>query len=279
MRRFLLFALLIVQCTTAWALKPLKEWVATPDSMHLQYQTVALTTPDQVQIVSWVVEPAATVPDRYTTMVLAYGDMGNMSYWLWQARALSNDGYRVYLFDYRGFGHSGSFAIDPKQLYYGEFTTDLRTVLADARHRFPHSCTGIIGFSMGTIMGSEVAASDKCDFFIAEGYVANPQRLVAAVLQRSQKVVTLPEDAANYALVARRVNCPWLLVGGTADSKTPLADSVAVARVARHRQRRQVLSFEGDHQEGMYILTEAAYGDKYVREVSRFLAEKRSKNS
>lgn len=277
MQRSILLVFFLIQTASAWALKPLREWVATPDSMHLQYQTLALTTPDHAQIVSWVVEPAAAVPDRHTTMVLAYGDAGNMSYWLWQAQALSQDGYRVYLFDYRGFGHSGSFAIDPKQLYYGEFTTDLRTVLADARHRFPRSRTGIIGFSMGTIMGSEVAASGKCDFFIAEGYVANPQRLVAAVLQRSQKVVTLPEDAADYALVARRVKCPWLLVGGTADFKTPLADSVAVARVARHRQRRQVLSFEGDHQEGMYILTEAAYGDKYVREVSRFLAGKQGK--
>ena len=125
---------------------------------------------------------------------------------------------------------------------------------------------------MGTIMGSEVAASGKCDFLIAEGYVANPQLLVAGIFQRSQKVVTLPAEAADYALVARRVNCPWLLVGGTADKNMPLADSVTVARAARWRQRRQVLSFEGGHFEGFYKLTEAEYGDKYVRELSRFLA-------
>ena len=47
---------------------------------------------------------------------------------------------------------------------------------------------------------------------------------------------------------------------------------MAVARAARRRQRRQVLSFEGGHLEGFYKLTEAEYGDKYVREVSRFLA-------
>ena len=68
--------------------------MATPDSLGLTYQTLALTTPDHVQLASWVVEPAATVPDRRTTMVLAYGDAGNMSYWLHQARALSHAGYR-----------------------------------------------------------------------------------------------------------------------------------------------------------------------------------------
>ncbi|MBF9220596.1 alpha/beta hydrolase [Hymenobacter ruricola] len=273
----LILSLLLGLAAPAWALKPSRDWVATPDSLGLRYQSTALATPDHARLAGWIVEPAANVPDQHTTMVLAYGDMNNMSYFLHQARALSQGGYRVYLFDYRGFGHSSDFAIDRQRLYYPEFSTDLRTALADARQRYPRSRTGIIGFSMGTIMGSEVAATSKCDFFIAEGYVASPQRLAAAVLQRSQKVVTLPAEAAGYALVARRVHCPWLLVGGTADQNTPLADSVLVARNARPwRQRRQVLCFEGGHQEGFYRLTEAVYGDKYVREVTRFLAAKRS---
>ena len=272
MHRTLLLAFLLLYAVTTWALKPSREWVATPDSLGLKYQTVALTTSDHAQLAGWVVEPAPNVPDQHTTMVMAYGDMNNMSHFLYQAQALSKGGYRVYMFDYRGFGHSSDFAIDRQRLYYPEFTTDLRTVLVDARHRYPHSRTGIIGFSMGTIMGSEVAASGKCDFLIAEGYVASPQLLVAGIFQRSQKVVTLPVEAADYALVARRVNCPWLLVGGTADKNMPLADSVVVVRAARWRQRRQVLSFEGGHLEGFHRLTEAEYGDKYVRELSRFLA-------
>lgn len=276
MRSILLLAFLFLQTAAAWALKPSREWVATPDSLGLRYQTTALATPDHAQLAGWIVEPAANVPDQHTTMVLAYGDMNNMSHWLYQAQALSQGGYRVYLFDYRGFGHSSDFAIERQRLYYPEFTTDLRTVLADARQRFPRSRTGIIGFSMGTIMGSEVAARGGCDFLIAEGYAANPQRIVAEQFGRYQKTVTLPDEAADYALVARRVHCPWLLVGGTNDKNTPLADSVIVARQARWRQRRQVLCFDGGHLEGFYRLTEAAYGDKYVREVTRFLAGKRS---
>ncbi|WP_201983843.1 alpha/beta hydrolase [Hymenobacter rubidus] len=273
---FLLF--LLLHAAAAWALKPSRVWVATPDTLGLRYQTTTLTTPDHAQLAGWLVEPAANVPDQHTTLVMAYGDMNNMSYFLYQAQALSKGGYRVYLFDYRGFGHSSDFAIERQRLYYAEFTTDLRTVLADARRRYPHNRTGIIGFSMGTIMGSEVAATGGCDFLIAEGYVANPQRLVAEQWQRYQKTVTLPTEAAEYALVARRVNCPWLLVGGMADKNTPLADSVVVARLARRRQRRQVLCFEGGHQEGFYRLTEAEYGDKYVREVTRFLTARRGGN-
>lgn len=276
MRRLLLISCFLLLNTWAWALNPSREWVATPDALGLRFQTTALITADHAQLTGWIVEPAANVPDRHTTMVMAYGDSNNMSYFIYQAQALSKGGYRVYMFDYRGFGHSSEFPINREQLYYPEFSTDLRTVLGDARQRYPRSRTGIISFSMGTMMGSEVAASSKCDFFIAEGYVASPQLLVAGVFQRKQKVVTLPAEAADYALVARRVNCPWLLVGGTADNNTPLADSVAVARQARWRQRRQVLCFEGGHLEGFYKMSEAEYGDKYVREVTRFLAGKRS---
>ena len=271
----LICSILLGLVAPVWALKPSRDWVATPAQLGLRYQSTTLSTPDHAQLAGWLVEPAANVPDQHTTMVIAYGDMNNMSYWLWQARALSQGGYRVYMFDYRGFGHSSDFAIEGQQLYYPEFTTDLRTVLADARHRYPRSRTGVLAFSMGTIMGSEVAARGGCDFLIAEGYVASPQRIVAEQFGRYQKTVTLPAEAADYALVARRVHCLWLLVGGTGDYKTPLADSVAVARQARWGHRRQVLSFEGDHGEGFYRLSEAGYGDKYVAEVGRFLAGKK----
>lgn len=272
MMRRLLLALFLLNAASAWALKPSRAWVATPDSLGLHYETVALTTPDRVQLVGWVVAPVAGVPDRHTTMVVAYGDFGNMSYELYQAQALAAAGYRVYLFDYRGFGHSADFAIDPQRLYYREFSTDLGAALADARRRFPRNRTGILAFSMGTIMGAQVAAAGRCDFLIAEGYVASPLRLVADQLARSQKVVTLPAASAADARTARRVKCPWLLIAGTADRHTPLADSVAVVRTARGRQRRQVLVFEGGHLQGMPTLTEERFGDKYVREVSRFLA-------
>lgn len=276
MRRYLLLALLLLQTAMAWALKPSRVWIATPDSLGLKYETVALNTPDNVQLAGWVIEPDANAPDQHTTMVLAYGDAGNMSMWLDNARALTKGGYRVYTFDYRGFGHSADFAIDLQRLYYHEFSVDLKTALADARRRFPRNRTGIISYSMGSIMGSEAAATGRCDFFIAEGYVASPQDIVAHQLKSRQKVVSLPPEAAAYAQNAPRIKCPWLLIAGTADVNTPLADSVAVVRVAKRRQRREVLTFEGGHMAGMYTLSEAEYGDKYVREVARFLKSKRS---
>lgn len=272
MVRVSLLCLLLLQTALAWALKPSREWAATPDSVGLTYQTLTLATPDHAQLATWVIEPAALAHDQHTTVVLAYGDAGNMGSWVHQARALAGVGYRVYLFDYRGFGHSSDFAIDPNQLYYHEFTQDLTTVLADAKRRYPRNRTGILSFSMGTIMSSEVAATQRCDFLLSEGYVGSPQASVANVLKNKQKQLSLPAQAADYVRLAPRINCPWLLIAGTQDVNTPLADSTAVVAAARRGERRQLVSFNGAHMAGFYTLSDKKFGDLYVAAIRRFLA-------
>jgi alpha-beta hydrolase superfamily lysophospholipase len=272
MLRYFLLGCLLLQTAWAWALKPSREWAATPDSVGLAYQSLTLATPDHAQLATWVVEPAAAAPDQHTTVVLAYGDAGNMGNWVYQARALASAGYRVYLFDYRGFGHSSDFAMNPSQLYYQEFVTDLQTVWGDARRRYPRSRTGVLGFSMGTIMASAVAATHRCDFFIAEGYVANFQGITEFVRKKKHEQLALPAEAATYARLAPRINCPWLLIAGTQDQNTPLADSAAVVQAARRGQRRQLVPFSGEHGAGFYTLSDKEFGDLYVGAIRRFLA-------
>lgn len=273
MLRTALLCLLLLQ--TASAIKPLAAYWAKPDTLGLNYQNLTLTTPDRVQLASWLVEPAASAPDQQTTMVVASGDWGNMSYSLYQAAALAAAGYRVLLFDYRGFGHSDAFAIDRDHLYYEEFATDLRAALAEARRRSPRQRVGIIGFSMGTLLGAEVAATNRCDFLITDGYVGNLQAIVAYQRTAHQRQTNLPAEAAAYNPLNPKVNCPWLFIAGTEDPQTPLADSVAAVRAARPRQNRQLLAVPCGHLGAMEKLTERDYGDRYMRVVGRFLAGQR----
>ncbi|MGI4886234.1 MAG: alpha/beta hydrolase [Janthinobacterium lividum] len=274
MVRLLFLGFLFLQTLSAWALKPLPNWWAKPDTLGLKYQTLALATPDRVALASWLIEPAASAPDQRTTVVVASGDYGNMSYQLYQAKALADAGYRVLLFDYRGFGHSGAFAIDPQRLYYEEFATDLRTALAEARRRGPRQRVGILGFSMGTLLGAEVAATDRCDFLVTDGYVGNLQAIVAYQRAAFHKTVTLPAEATRYNPLGPKVQCPWLFIAGTKDHKTPLADSVAAVHAARRRQRRQLLAVQCDHGGAMEALSEKEYGDAYARALGQFLAGK-----
>lgn len=274
MLRVYFISWLLVQSVTAWAIRPVAKWWAKPDTLGLKYEQLALTTPDHLALAAWLIAPAASAPDQHATIVFAGGDAGNMAGSLYEARALATAGYRVLLFDYRGFGHSGAFALDVNRLYYQEFALDLRTAFAEARRRFPRQRVGILGFSMGSLLGAQVAATTRCDFLVTDGYVGNPQETVARIFAKSQKVVTLPLEAAAYPRVAPKVNCPWLLIAGTEDQNTPLVDSAAAVRAATRRQRRQLLPVKCAHGGAAEALTEKEYGDAYARAIQQFLAGK-----
>jgi pimeloyl-ACP methyl ester carboxylesterase len=274
MIRFCLIVWLCCHVLTSWAIKPMAAWVNTPDSLGLSYRSLTLTTSDQVHLAAWFIEPVAIMPAQQTTMVLAANDYGNMSYQLYQARAMAKVGYRVLLFDYRGFGHSEPFTIDPKRLYYEEFTTDLRAAFAEARRQQPTDKVGILSYSMGTILATKVAATTRCDFLITDSYIAHPQAL-AALYQAKQKTVLLPPQAASYERVATHVKCPWLLIGGTQDERTPIADSFAITQAARRRERRVVLQVPCDHLGAIEVLSsKGEFGDKYAQAVQCFLTGK-----
>ena len=274
MKQYLLILLALVLSLPAYALRPSRTYAYTPDSLGLSYRTARIETPDHFQLYSWIIEPR-NGRDQRVTIVVAEGDAGNMGQLLFHAKMLADVGYRVLLFDYRGFGHSSDFAIDQQRLYYTEFADDLRAALLYARQQFPQSRTGIFGFSMGTIMATHVVATEQPDFFIGEGYVADPVALVATIKQVKNKTVTLPPEAATYSALLRQIRCPVLLVAGTKDTNTPLADSRRIVQAAHHKQRKLV-TFEGAHGEGLTALssTPRQYGDLYAAAVQDFLAKK-----
>jgi pimeloyl-ACP methyl ester carboxylesterase len=272
MLRFLLFCLALLATGPAFALKPAAEWWAKPDTLGLKYQQLELTTADHVKLVAWLIEPAVKAADKHTTLVVAGSDSYNMSGNIYLAGALANAGYRTLLFDYRGFGHSQAVALDPQRLYYEEFALDLRAALAEARRQTPHDKVGMLGLSMGSILSSEVATRAKADFLITDGYAGNLLGVVAYQKAARNKTVTLPAEAAAYPQIAAQVGCPWLLIAGTQDKNTPLADSAAVVQAARPGQRRQLLAVDCGHLGAQEKLTGKVFAEGYVRAISRFLA-------
>ena len=273
MARLFLLALLLLQSAAAFAIKPMAEYWARPDTLGLKYQDLTLTTPDRLHLAAWLIAPTAGAPDQHTTIVVAGADAGNMASSLFTAATLAGAGYRVLLFDYRGFGHSDAFAINQNYLYYPEFATDTRTALAEARRRSPGQRVGLLAFSMGSVVGSAAAATTRCDFLVTVAYMASPQSLVAHYQRiRPERPVILPADAATYNRVAPQVNCPWLFINGTEDQATTLADAQAVAKAATTRQRREVLPVPGDHPQSLGAFMEDETAPRCLAALRRLLA-------
>ncbi|WP_181163775.1 alpha/beta hydrolase [Pontibacter mangrovi] len=259
----LLFLALSFDC---YAIKPAQEYVATPDSLGMRYEQQVLSTPDGYGLNTWLIQPSPE-KDKKTTLVLSYADSGNMSYWLHHIKALSEAGYTVVAFDYRGFGKSSEFEIDPLHLYYNEFATDLATVLRWTKQNARGNRTGVLAFSMGTIVATIALQLEKADFLIGEGFVHAPSAYVARIKEIKGRDIALPAGADTYASKLRKLKCPMLLVAGEQDKFTTVADS---EQIARQRGNREVLRHSGNHTEGFMTLTKKSFGDLYVKALMHF---------
>jgi alpha-beta hydrolase superfamily lysophospholipase len=275
-RRLLMLLGALLLTGRAWALKPDRVYHQLPDSLGLAYTAADVSTADGYRLKTWFFEPEATKA-RHVTVVLAYQDFGNMSYYLHQVNALHRAGYHVVTFDYRGFGQSADFTLNPAQLYYPEFAEELRAVVGAARARWARQPLGVLALSMGTIPATMVAAGRQLDFLVAEGFVTDPQQIVRSVKQAKNKDVLLPAAAADFPARLRRIKCPLLVFAGAQDTFTPLADSRQLVAQGR---RRELVEFAGGHLGGFGALSPqplsyATFGDGYVARISSFLASAR----
>lgn len=248
-------------------IKPVRKYYLRPDSLNLAYREKQLPTPDGATLFSWVLPTPASHPLK-TTLVLAYGDSGNMSSTLYLAKGLLEAGFDLLLFDYRGFGQSSDFAVDTTRFYYAEFAVDLLTATNAARREFPANRLGIWSFSMGTIVATLAAQKTAFAFIVADCYVKSPEAAVAFWQRTSGKKLTLPASARDVPSLSRKIACPMLFFAGTEDDVTPLRDARSVAA---QRPNRRVVVYQGWHSEAMKALTKTHFADMYIAEIVRFV--------
>lgn len=268
MRLYLTFILLAVTLN-ARAYKPEPEYWIRPDSLGLTYVEKRLTTPDKAELLSWFLPTPVSKP-LGKTLLIAYAGTGNMANCVYYANAFLKAGFDVVLFDYRGFGHSSTFTVNPDQLYYNEYVTDMLTAVRAAKKEFPKNKVGILSFSMSTIMATLVAQREPVDFIIAEGFVQNPQAIAAFWKRQGNRIIILPEGVRSYAETIRNVKCPMLLIAGTEDLITTSASSKAVVA---QRSNRQLLTFKGDHLQATQVWKIKEFADGYVKRIKEFVVK------
>lgn len=267
MKKNLMILILILTSQICFGLKPETKYIATPDSLGLTNQTNKITSSNGIELNSWLIESDKEIKNG-TTLILCYGDMGNMSYWLNQAGILSQVGYDVLLFDYRGFGESSKFDISSDYLYYDEFADDLSNVIKWAKNNLKYNELGLISFSMGTIMSTIALQEENVDFFIGEGFVLNPKEIQAKIKQSKEKLVLLPKSSKMYNKMIKSLELPMLLFSGTQDNITTKEDS---EKAILNSKNGKVITFEGNHLEGFIKLSGEYFGQKYIEYIGEFI--------
>ena len=266
MKHFIVF-IFVSSCFWGLSLKPDKNYISHPDTLGLKYDSQRIKTTDDLELQAWILKPMNDI-NRETSIILAYGDAGNMSYWLNQAAILAQSGYTVILFDYRGFGESSDFAMNESQLYYSEFTQDLKSVYEWTKSNVKNQKIGIWGLSMGTIMTGLLLNEVTPDFLILEGLVVKPQIIQRKIEETKGVKLILPDNAYQLNDIFVNTTVPMLIFSGENDQFTTVEDA---NEIAKSNVNRTSITFKGGHLAGFQSMSKEFFGDGYVKEVNSFL--------
>lgn len=111
---------------TAGAVEPKAAYAQLPDAVGLAYTAVDVDTADGAHLkVWWLPNPKKSK----RTILLVPDGTGNMGDNLDRVAALEKLGYNVVAFDYRGFGGSSAFEMNPNLYFYPHFVDDVSSMI------------------------------------------------------------------------------------------------------------------------------------------------------
>ena len=159
-------ALSIVAPAVAATNAPSTAVTSTPATRKLAYESVTLTTVDDVGLAAWYVEGT-----NGAGVVMMHGAGSTRSSVLDQAAALARSGYAVLLIDARGHGDSDGTPMDFG--WYGDLDIAAGTEFLASRDDIDTGRIGVVGFSMGGEEAIGAAASNpRIRAVVAEGATA-----------------------------------------------------------------------------------------------------------
>jgi pimeloyl-ACP methyl ester carboxylesterase len=118
----LLITGLILFAGNSFSLNPSKDYKTKPDKYGMVYKEEKVPTKDGATLNAWFFE----TPKKTTNWVIISGSGdGNMADNIEVCSQFLSAGWNVCLYDYRGYGASSEFAIDPDTYIYPQFLNDL----------------------------------------------------------------------------------------------------------------------------------------------------------
>lgn len=219
---------------------PQSQLVRTPAQLGLEYQDVWLEAADGVRLHGWWL-PARTEAVEGTVYFL-HGNAENISTHIHNVRWLPDQGYQVFLLDYRGYGRSTG---KPR----------LPAVFQDIRAGFEylldHPATRdrplfLLGQSLGASLGLYFAATDpqarrRLDGVVSDAAFASYRGIVREVARRSwltwpfqyPLAWRLPTGFDPVDHVAAIAPTPLLLIHSRQDPIIPYENAERLYRAAR----------------------------------------------
>jgi uncharacterized protein len=167
-----------------------------------------------------------------------HGNVGDLTTWTTGLDFYRRINYDLFIFDYRGYGKSTGHIESEAQLH-----ADVRAAFEAIAPRYRNAPIVLLGRSLGTGLATRLAADVDPALLV----LVTPFTSLAAAGMRRYPYA--PEFLVKYPLrndkLIGSVKSPVLLVAGTRDRLTPLADSEALRALARSRVELLVVDGAG----------------------------------
>lgn len=230
----------------------------------MEYEEHRIKTTDGYTLNSWHIAPQGNAVK--CSIILSYGDTGNMASGLYIAGLLTQKGFDVWLYDYRGFGKSDDFEMNLDQLYCIEFVRDLSAMVDTVKAANPNNKICLFGISMGTIINTLYYQEhpDNVDFYVGEGMVYSPEKLVTRIKAEKGKEVLLPQLDVHFEQVYADMKIPFLLFFASRDTTCTHDELLMLQQKVANLK---IINYEGGHVEGPKVLGP----QQYVQHMADFL--------
>jgi len=123
--KHLLLLALFATGNVAYSLNPSREYKVNPEKYGMTYKTEKIPTKDNLNLNGWFFETSKKTTNW--VIISGSGD-GNMADNIEICSQFLSAGWNVAMYDYRGYGESDNFTIDPETYIYPQFITDLNAV-------------------------------------------------------------------------------------------------------------------------------------------------------
>ncbi len=184
------FSFAMLTFHVASALSPSREYKLKPEKYGMTYKEEKIPTKDGATLNSWFFE---TTKKTTNWMVISGSGDGNMSDNIELAGQFLSAGWNVCMYDYRGYGASSEFPVDPDTYIYPQFTTDLNAVLDYLRKSRAITKFDLYGVNIGAGLALGVGLNrTETRKVIADGPWTGLEIMKKKIKEKKSKDVIIP---------------------------------------------------------------------------------------
>lgn len=243
---------------------PTRDTPYTPQKYGRKFEDVTFTAVDQTQLSGWFI-PSTKASKPLGTVVFSHGNTGSMGYHLGFVNWLSDAGYNVFLYDYRGFGKSGGTpsrsGIISDVVAAFQYVTQRTDVAGGKIFSFGHSLGGA-----KSIVALAQTKVPNLRGVITDGTFASYQGMAVHLAGNFGKnMVTDELSPKDYVA---KLPVPLLMVHGTDDQVVPIEQGRQLFAAAV--PRKLFYEVKGGHHGDSLLMNNGAYRKKMLEWMQKY---------